>query len=424
MDYQGKYTGEQIDELLGKAENAPFESGDGENGAKQVGSPITVFGQNCVGEGLSSDNAQERGITDESTKDEIINEWSREDTPKFSLVMGRGSHIEGQDCLALGNTSHAEGNGSIAKNSRAHAEGTETFAEGGSSHAEGWKTQALGNQAHAEGHNSIAKGAKSHTEGYGTVTGEVAEIDRPAPLEDEAPGICAHAEGNATYAPGMFAHAEGRESKAVAYAAHAEGLRTQATGGQSHAEGDNTLASGFASHAEGFGCHATAPYSHASGEYTRANSRAQFVCGMWNAQEGDSENPLLFALGRGTDEGNRRNAVIVDRRGQVFIDGIGNYHGTNYLADGVISVQEVIDKLENDKTELIRVDGVDENGFIVNSVQQFGRIRRTFESGRRVVLYYGAEYGVVLSTSVPTAGGAVYVYTSFRDGIKTLRTIW
>lgn len=105
--------------------------------------------------------------------DEIIKIWNETDkndkTTKFSLAIGKGSHVEGVDCLALGDYAHAEGDRTIASASHSHTEGCNTRASGLYTHAGGVSTTASGYASYAEGYYTKASGLYSHVEGFYTI---------------------------------------------------------------------------------------------------------------------------------------------------------------------------------------------------------------------------------------------------------------
>lgn len=108
--------------------------------------------------------------------------------------------------------------------------------------------QATGICSHAEGCGTTASGQNSHAEGESTASG----YDSHAEGENcEASGYAAHAEGSSTQAMEEGSHAEGCQTVAAGFGSHAEGEETQANERASHAEGLKTQAIGIASHTEG-----------------------------------------------------------------------------------------------------------------------------------------------------------------------------
>ena len=198
-----------------------------------------------------------------------------------------GSHAEGGSTEASGPYSHAEGYNTTASEQYSHAEGYGTIASYHSSHAEGSNTTASSWSSHAEGSNTIASGPYSHAEGYGTV-----------------------ASGEASHAEGTYAYTEGNSS-------HAEGYGTSAYGDYSHAEGKNASAVGNYSHAEGYIIRAVGDYSHAQNLGTNAGYSCQTVIGKYNSNLSDT----ALEIGKGSDDNNRSNAMIVKWTGQTTIAG-------------------------------------------------------------------------------------------------------
>ena len=157
----------------------------------------------------------------------------------------------------------------------------------------------IGNYSFAEGVGVQASGYASHAEGFYTT----------------ASGFASHAEGNHTTAVNSGCHAEGDTTEATGAYSHAEGTETQvtSTGTYGHAEGANTKVIGVAAHAEGTYTEAHGYASHASGDHTKATADFQTVVGKYNA----TDSNMLFIVGNGTDESNRRNGFTVNKNGMV-----------------------------------------------------------------------------------------------------------
>ncbi len=215
---------------------------------------------------------------------------------------GLYSHAEGSGSRASGTCSHAEGRQTTSSGNFSHAEGRETWAQGEGSHAEGYQTFTQGGTAvysHAEGHSTRVEGAYAHAEGSGS----------------RAWSQFSHAEGINTYTydpfaplvtsnePALGSHAEGEETITVGRASHAEGYQTFSSGSWSHAEGYGTYTAGDYSHAEGLGTVTAAPYQHASGKFN-----------LLSFDEND-----LFAVGNGTSDGSRSNALTVKMSGSIAL---------------------------------------------------------------------------------------------------------
>lgn len=129
-------------------------------------------------------------------------------------------------------------------------------------------------------------------------------------------------------ATGTNAHAEGYDSRATGDQSHAEGGRTTAEGATSHAEGVSTIARGLASHTEGSNTITNNDYEHAQGKYNNSNRGST-----------DSDK-TIHSIGIGASSSSRKNAVEVMQNGDVYINGVGSYDGTNY-ADAQ-TLQEIV----------------------------------------------------------------------------------
>lgn len=110
-----------------------------------------------------------------------------------------------------------------------------------------------------------------------------------------------------TAAFGECSHAEGMATVAFGKASHAEGCSSYALGDYSHAEGISNAAIGEASHAAGYASSASGHYSCAVGEGIVTPGGAQFSCGRYNTMT----DGILFSVGCGTDDGNRKDAFYV-----------------------------------------------------------------------------------------------------------------
>lgn len=120
------------------------------------------------------------------------------------------------------------------------------------------------------------------------------------------------------------------------------GDTTTASGENSFAEGSRTVASGAGSHAEGADTIASGDHSHAEGEGTETTNTAEHASGKYNQS---TPSVTQFSVGIGADGENRANAFEVDVNGNIYIQDIGNYDGTNIGQNGVKSVQQIITEL-------------------------------------------------------------------------------
>lgn len=266
-------------------------------------------------------------IQDASSLQSIIKDNTITITPGANISTQKGN--QSLTISALGyiynqeKNSFAELNSNTASGNNSHAEGSQTKASGQGSHTEGWNTHAKADYSHAEGMNTKAIGKASHAEGYNnTVVGERS-----------------HAEGGSNKNYSKYGHAEGADNTIGiegtdgtinGYKSHAEGSSNTVTGNCSHAEGSSNTASGNYSHAEGNKAKASGDGSHAEGYYTEAKNSCEHASGMYNKSNNKDENSqTIFSIGIGTSDTDRKNAIEVFKNGQVFIEGIGGYDGTN-----------------------------------------------------------------------------------------------
>lgn len=277
------------------------------------------------------------------------------------------AHSEGIDTQANGSYCHSEGSGSVSGgpngySTAAHAEGSYTKASGNNSHAEGYYTESSGSSSHAEGQNTLASSYSAHAEGYNT----------------QATASYAHAEGYYCVASGGTSHADGYQSQATNYYAHASGYSCRATEYHSRALGYQSEATAYAAIADGVECKANKDYSHAIGYRCQTESTYETAIGRYNESYDDGsgygwymdsntyevgsivrrytdpysdfniyqcntaiETPeawdathwtiigqwhetndtLIFSVGKGDSDNNRSNAIEVFKDGRVKING-------------------------------------------------------------------------------------------------------
>ena len=96
---------------------------------------------------------------------------------------------------------------------------------------------------------------------------------------------------------------------------------------------------------------ASGEYSHAEGKGTVANNEAEHAEGTYNK----SNTNTIHSVGIGTSDTNRKNAIEVMQNGDVYINDIGGYNGTNPS------------KSKDIATILSTVDTSDNNRFIIEN---------------------------------------------------------
>ena len=89
---------------------------------------------------------------------------------------------------------------------------------------------------------------------------------------------------------------------------------------------ENNIASGDYSHAEGSETSAAGDYSHAEGKGTITSNAAEHASGKYNQSHKDT---TLFSIGIGESKADRKNAIEVTQDGDIYVNSIGGYDGTN-----------------------------------------------------------------------------------------------
>lgn len=215
------------------------------------------------------------------------------------------------------------------------------------SHAEGYMTTANAPYSHAEGSGTTASAPSCHAEGNGTT----------ANME------YAHAEGNDTGAYGLASHTEGEETHTRGRASHAEGYRTYAEGLYSHAEGEKCTTYGQASHAGGRDSKANLQYTFAHGIGVESSYAGGAAFGQWNATDN-----ALFVVGCGYDDEDRRDALVLDHDGNLYIRGYLSASNIDFSVP--IATQTVLGGVKIGENITIATDGtisVDLSGYLLSA---------------------------------------------------------
>ena len=89
---------------------------------------------------------------------------------------------------------------------------------------------------------------------------------------------------------------------------------------------ENNIASGDYSHAEGSETSAAGDYSHAEGKGTITKNAAEHASGKYNQSHKDT---TIFSIGIGESKADRKNAIEVTQDGDIYVNSIGGYDGTN-----------------------------------------------------------------------------------------------
>ena len=260
---------------------------------------------------------------------------------------GNYSFAEGYDTTASGTISHAEGEGTTASGYASHTEGSGTTASGDQSHAEGAGSRSAINNVSGNANVKVYNSSSMHGLNVGNVVSydngstvvyaKVTTVNSSTQFTLDKTLDASNALNKKSInrltgvAYGDNSHAEGWGTAASGEASHAEGLETAASGDYSHAEGACTTASGEKSHAEGENTLARNTSEHAQGQFNKSNTDSSLF--------GDAGN-TIHSIGIGTSASTRKNAVEVMQNGDMYINGIGNYDGSNFI--DASTLQEVV----------------------------------------------------------------------------------
>lgn len=172
----------------------------------------------------------------------------------------------------------------------------------------------------ANGENSIAVGVI-----------DVNEADTDTIISDGDGAIAGGVIGNEKNIYNSSIHSSGQGSIAYGYIDESDsGIyagndgaiaigynNVQAIGKGSQAFGSETIALGDYSHAECLGTQVLNTGEHAEGTYNKSNNISNI------------EMHTLHSVGIGTSDEDRRNAIEIMSNGNIYINGVGNYDGTN-----------------------------------------------------------------------------------------------
>jgi hypothetical protein len=187
-----------------------------------------------------------------------------------------------------------------------------------------WDRSNTGNYSAAFGFNNTASGKYSFAIGNGTVASGEASLSTGK--FTVASGNNAIAMGEQTTASGVFSTSMGYQTSAANAGAFASGFGTNASGQYSTAMGWGTSAGNYAI-ATGFQSHAFGAASAAFGSNSNAYSSSEMVVGSNNtvytptSVNGWNATDRLFVIGNGIDVGQRSDALVVLKNGNM---GIGN----------------------------------------------------------------------------------------------------
>ena len=317
--------------------------------------------------------------------------------------------------IAFGQYAHAEGRETNATGPRAHAEGYKTNVFASDSHSEGRETWTVGNYSHSEGIYTITYGSSSHSEGSVETDFESGEGSKKILNDEEkirdflgnfTTKVYPDGEEGAYYyqldstlirdyvfhgAFGVSTHAEGINNIVCDKAGHVEGYNNVA-GDMIPGHGQDSKV--YAPHIEGIGnrvysrlyaVHVGGAYNTVnSGNYTFAHgynlsisNDYEVAFGKWNASEVDGKK-VVFSVGIGSSEANRKNAISLFEDGTVSIPSLKVEVNVEELEEKILLIQNNVTALSN------KLSSVEQENEILIIAQLHGNIK-VFVLGRKLV---------------------------------------
>lgn len=187
---------------------------------------------------------------------------------------------------------------------------------------------ASGDHAVAFGYGNTCSGRSTLAQGlYNTVSGK----DSVAfGQRNTVNGDQAFAAGQQNEVTTRLGVAIGYKNKATNTDSIAIGYQNTSSGSASVAMGDTCEASGTSSTAMGYKTKATGAYSSTFGQNTQATNEGEVAMGMYNKSttSTDASEQTMFSFGIGTSDTNRANALEIKKNGDVYI-------GDKLLSDAI-----------------------------------------------------------------------------------------
>ena len=244
-------------------------------------------------------------------------------------------------------------------------------------------------------------------------------------------GTNAFAEGDATLAKGNSSHTEGEWNTASGDYSHTEGEYTAAQGQSSHAEGEDTLAMGDASHAEGSRTLAVGDYSHAEGFDTVAQNAYEHSQGTYNVSNKETDTfgdkNTIFSIGVGTNGLDRKNAIEVLQNGDVYINGIGDYDGTNALRESYLTgkIAKPLQEATSSANAIGYIYNSESGAFIegenhewLNSAPAPYKVYKLNEEEKEALGFYSGSIGISYDYCIDCPDNAIYSIIYNEDKVN------
>ena len=291
-----------------------------------------------------------------------------------TVTFGWSSHAEGGATQAVGNQSHSEGLRSEARGHNSHARNKETIAIGENSSAVGYLTEARGLNSFTGGYNTKALGQNSFCFGEGAeASGDGAIVFGKDHSGNTGKYVFVAGESNE--AINAYAIAIGRECISNADSAVSIGRQNQVYGNSATALGFNNNISGYTSLGLGKDNIIGNDYGVAIGNQNNVQADAGFALGKSNQITSD----YAYALGRDNTLANSSNSAAVGYDNESA--SVSNYLIGRGLYSDTDNVGTTLAGRYNDKTmEDTMVFGIgagtdDSNRKTVMEVHQDGRVR-------------------------------------------------
>ena len=258
-------------------------------------------------------------------------EWNDANVGNLSVAFGLATIANGTSSSAFGSNTIASGDQSVAFGLGSIASGDQSTAFGRSASATGTRSLSIGFNATASGLDAIAFGSGSEASQNGAVAigsgSEASGFDAMALGRlTTASGNNATAFGEDTTASGENSTTFGQGTIASSLYSTALGFNTTASAFAATAFGQSTQASGSRSTAFGFFTTASGERSTAFGDSNRAFSFSETVLGIYSSNYTPSSTAAfdasdrIFAIGNGTSNASRSNALTIYKSGLMNIN--------------------------------------------------------------------------------------------------------
>lgn len=282
-DFQSKYSGEQVEEMLDQIANG--EAGGG--GIETETDPIF-----SASPAASITEEKKSEWDDKVDKDQLV--WTQVDGEA-------GVRLKGTNGTATGNLAISAGDDKTASDGTAFA----SAASGDHAVAFGYGNTCAGRTTLAQGLYNIVNGKDSVAFGQRNLVN----------------GDQAFAAGQQNEVTTRLGVAIGYKNKATNTDSVAIGYQNTSSGSASVAMGDTCEANGTSSTAMGYKTKATGAYSSTFGENTQATNEGEVAMGAYNKSttSTDASEQTAFSFGIGTSDTDRTNALEIKKNGDVYI---------------------------------------------------------------------------------------------------------